>query len=95
MAEGFAAAAAAESEAENMRRIEDLLDKKSEAAPASQPEAECAECVVCKSATRLYTMRPCLHMCACEPCALRLVRQGPRLCPECGRPFDGFDLGSN
>ena len=43
-------------------------------------------CVVCMDAPKQYAMSPCLHVCACEACALQLLNV-TRTCPVCREPI--------
>jgi hypothetical protein len=56
-------------------------------APAPHPEAEETLCVVCFDAPKQYAMLPCLHMCACEPCAQQILQLHHR-CPVCCEPIE-------
>jgi uncharacterized phage infection (PIP) family protein YhgE len=49
--------------------------------PASQADEEL--CVVCVDARKDRLMLPCGHLCACEPCAAKLMRVRPARCPIC------------
>jgi hypothetical protein len=52
------------------------------------PGAEETLCVVCVDAPKQYAMLPCLHMCACGPCAQRLLELDPARCPVCRGPIE-------
>jgi hypothetical protein len=54
--------------------------------PPAAPDAEETMCVVCFDAPKQYAMLPCLHMCACEPCAQQLLAL--RRCPVCREPIE-------
>ena len=43
-------------------------------------------CVVCVDARKDRAMVPCGHVCACEPCAVKLMRVTPNRCPICRDP---------
>ena len=53
------------------------------AAPAPQAEAEESLCLVCMDAPNRYAMVPCMHMCACEACAQKLLHTATRSVPVC------------
>jgi hypothetical protein len=58
----------------------------SPAAPAPHPDESL--CVVCMDAPKQYAMLPCLHMCACEACAQRIMELRPASCPVCREPIE-------
>ena len=60
-------------------------------APAAQPHAEEALCVVCMDAPKQYAIRPCMHMCTCEACTQQLQEQGAQSCPVCRGPIEGME----
>ena len=60
-------------------------------APAPQPEAEEALCVVCMDAPKSHVIRPCMHMCTCEACTQQLQEQGAQSCPVCRGPIEGIE----
>jgi hypothetical protein len=39
-------------------------------------------------APKQYAMLPCLHMCACEACAQRILELRPASCPVCREPIE-------
>jgi hypothetical protein len=55
-------------------------------APAPQVEEE-ALCVVCMDERKQHAMVPCMHMCVCEACALRLLEAQTPQCPVCRTPI--------
>jgi hypothetical protein len=55
-------------------------------APAAAPQGEEELCVVCVDARKDRAMVPCGHVCACEPCAVKLMRVTPKRCPICRDP---------
>ena len=60
-------------------------------APAAQPQAEEALCVVCMDAPKNHFIRPCMHMCTCEACTQQLQEQGAQSCPVCRGPIEGME----
>jgi len=46
-----------------------------------------ALCVVCLDAPKEYIVLPCLHMCACEACAQKLLKLRTPCCPVCRGPI--------
>jgi hypothetical protein len=58
------------------------------AAPAPQPHAEEALCVVCMDERKQRLMVPCMHVCVCEACALRLLDAQAPHCPVCRTPVE-------
>ena len=60
-------------------------------APAAQPQAEEALCVVCMDAPKNHLIRPCMHMCTCEACTQQLQEQGAQSCPVCRGPIEGIE----
>jgi len=60
-------------------------------APAAQPHAEEALCVVCMDAPKDHLIRPCMHMCTCEACTHQLLQQGAQSCPVCRGPIEGIE----
>jgi hypothetical protein len=58
----------------------------SSVAPAPHPDESL--CVVCMDAPKQYAMLPCLHMCACEACAQRIMKLRPASCPVCREPIE-------
>ena len=53
--------------------------------PAPQVEEE-ALCVVCMDERKQHAMVPCMHVCVCEACALRLLEAQTPHCPVCRTP---------
>ena len=56
-------------------------------APAPQVEEE-ALCVVCMDERKQHVMVPCMHVCVCEACALRLLDAQTPHCPVCRTPVE-------
>ena len=102
-AEAEAEAAAAEEEAAAARlrleeeraelilRVQQMDAQLGAVAPAPQPEAEEALCVVCMDAPKNHFIRPCMHMCTCEACTQQLQEQGAQSCPVCRGPIEGIE----
>ena len=61
------------------------------AAPAPQPQAEEALCVVCMDAPKRCVVLPCMHMCTCEACSQQLLEQGAQSCPVCRGPMERIE----
>jgi hypothetical protein len=57
------------------------------AAPARNPGAEETMCVVCMHAPKDRIVLPCMHLCACGPCAKRLLELDAS-CPVCRGPVE-------
>jgi hypothetical protein len=55
---------------------------------APHPDAEETLCVVCFDAPKRYAMLPCLHVCACEACAVCLKQTEFPACPICREPIE-------
>ena len=58
--------------------------------PPAAPHQDTEEtmCVVCFDAPKQYAMLPCMHMCACETCAQRLMATESAHCPLCRVPIE-------
>ena len=69
-----------------MQQVQARLGIVAPAAPAAQPGAEEALCLVCMDAPKRFAMVPCLHVCACEACAQQLLNV-TRSCPVCRVPI--------
>jgi len=69
-----------------MQQMDAQLGVVAPAAPAPQPEAEGALCVVCMDAPTRCVVLPCMHMCTCEACTQQLQEQGAQSCPVCRGP---------
>jgi hypothetical protein len=54
---------------------------------AAHLDAEASECVVCMDAPKDRIVLPCMHVCACEACAQRLVELDAS-CPVCRGPVE-------
>jgi hypothetical protein len=54
---------------------------------APHPEAEETQCVVCMDAPKDRIVLPCMHLCACEACAQRLLEMDAS-CPVCRGPVE-------
>jgi hypothetical protein len=52
-----------------------------------QPGAEETQCVVCMDAPKDRIVLPCMHLCACGPCAQRLLELDAS-CPVCRGPVE-------
>jgi hypothetical protein len=57
------------------------------AAPAPHPYEEETMCVVCMDAPKDRIVLPCMHLCACGPCAQRLMELATS-CPVCRGPVE-------
>ena len=57
----------------------------SSVAPPAAPEE--TQCVVCMDAPKDCIVRPCMHLCACGPCAQRLLELDAS-CPVCRGPVE-------
>jgi hypothetical protein len=79
-----------QSAALQLHQVQAQLGVASPAAPAPQPEAEEALCVVSMDAPKSHARLPCLHQCVCEACAQRLLQQGAQSCPVCRRTIEGI-----
>jgi hypothetical protein len=55
--------------------------------PAPNPVAEDTMCVVCMDAPKDRIVLPCMHLCACGPCAQRLLELDAS-CPVCRGPIE-------
>jgi hypothetical protein len=56
-------------------------------APPANPDAEETQCVVCMDAPKDRIVLPCMHLCACGPCAQRLLELDAS-CPVCRGPVE-------
>jgi hypothetical protein len=54
---------------------------------APAPAAEETQCVVCMDAPKDCIVLPCMHLCACGPCAQRLLELNAS-CPVCRGPVE-------
>ena len=54
---------------------------------APNPGAEETQCVVCMDAPKDRIVLPCMHLCACGPCAQRLLELDAS-CPVCRGPVE-------
>ena len=54
---------------------------------APAPAAEETQCVVCMDAPKDRIVLPCMHLCACGPCAQRLLELDAS-CPVCRGPVE-------
>jgi len=54
---------------------------------APNPDAEETQCVVCMDAPKDRIVLPCMHLCACGPCAQRLLELDAS-CPVCRGPVE-------
>jgi hypothetical protein len=54
--------------------------------PSPRLHVEETLCVVCFDAPKDHAIVPCMHVCACEVCAERLL-QSPATCPVCREPI--------
>jgi hypothetical protein len=54
---------------------------------APNPGAEEMQCVVCMDAPKDRIVLPCMHLCACGPCAQRLLELDAS-CPVCRGPVE-------
>ena len=54
---------------------------------APNPGAEETMCVVCMDAPKDRIVLPCMHLCACGPCAQRLLELDAP-CPVCRGPVE-------
>jgi hypothetical protein len=54
---------------------------------APNPGAEETQCVVCMDAPKDRIVLPCMHLCACGPCAQRLLGLDAS-CPVCRGPVE-------
>ena len=80
-----------QSDAILLQQVQAQLGVVAPAAPAPQPEAEGALCVVCMDAPKDHLIRPCMHMCTCEACTRQLLQQGAQSCPVCRGPIEGIE----
>ena len=74
-----------------MLRLQQMDAQLGAVAPAAQPEALEALCVVCMDAPKQYAIRPCMHMCTCEACTQQLKEQNAQNCPVCRGPIEGIE----
>jgi len=76
-----------QSDAMLLQQVQAQLGDRALAAP--QAEEECL-CVVCMDERKQHAMVPCMHMCVCEACALRLPRCADVALPA-GVPVEAHD----
>ena len=57
-----------------------------QAQAASNASNESQLCVICMTSVKTIVLEPCMHLCLCEDCFLR-VKQGPHECPMCRAAF--------
>ena len=68
------------------RELQQMDSRLGHEAPLPQVEEEML-CVVCMDRRKQHAMVPCMHMCACEACAQRLLAARTPQCPGCRTPL--------
>jgi uncharacterized protein (DUF305 family) len=72
--------------ATDARELQQMDTRLGNAVPAPQVEEEMM-CVVGMDERKQHAMVPCMHMCACEACAKRLLAAPTPQCPVCRTPI--------
>jgi len=68
-----------------MQEMQAQLGVVTEAASAVEDETLC---LVCMDERKQHVMVPCMHVCVCEACAMRLLEAQTPLCPVCRTPVE-------
>jgi hypothetical protein len=69
------------------RELQQMDTRLGNEVPAPQVEDQML-CVVCLDERKQHAMVPCMHMCACEACAQRLLAAPAPHCPVCRTPIE-------
>ena len=77
----------AQSDALRMQQMQARLGRSVVPPAAPNLGAEETQCVVCMDAPKDRIVLPCMHLCACGPCAQRLLELDAS-CPVCRGPVE-------